>query len=133
MSVITLPSSMNLNDVKPSCVADCQSSFQRILSDNSTYRENDIVRIEIPTGGRGTWLHPQDSWFEFKFTPVFTNGTSGITSIDGNAYSIFKSIRVLHGSNVLVNVQNFIWSKQIVVSVQLWGRLCLSNQPQDKI
>ena len=106
MSVVTLPTSMNLGDVKASCVSDCKASIQRFRSDNSSYQSNDIVRIEIPCGRSGAYLHPQDSFLEFKFTPVFTEGTSGQTSLDANAYSIFKSIRILHGSNVLVNVQN---------------------------
>ena len=119
MSVVQLPISMNLGDVKASCVADCKSSTQRLRSDNSTYRENDIVRIEIPCGRKGAWLHPQDSFLEFKFTPVFSAGTAGVISLDGNAFSIFKSIRILHGSNVLVNVQNCNRLYQALYDIQV--------------
>ena len=62
MSIVTLPTSMNLGDVKASCVADCKASVQRFRSDNSTYQANDIVRIEIPCGRAGAYLHPQDSF-----------------------------------------------------------------------
>ena len=79
------------------------------------------MRIEIPCGRSGAYLHPQDSFLEFKFTPVFTEGTSGQTSLDANAYSIFKSIRILHGSNVLVNVQNCNRLYNALYDIQVHG------------
>lgn len=105
MSVITLPTSMNLSEVKPSCVADMKGGLQRFRSDNSTYGAGDIIRIEIPCGRAGHWLHAQDSFIEGKFKLDYTY-TGGTLAIDGNALSLFKSVRILHGSNVLVNVQN---------------------------
>jgi hypothetical protein len=103
---VTLPLSMNLAESKPACVADCKASFQRFRSDNATYGQGDIVRIEIPCGRNGTYLHAQDSFLEFKFMATFTDGANGTTCLDGNCLSIFKSCRIMHGSNVLVNIQN---------------------------
>ncbi len=65
MSIANFPSSMNIAGQKQSCISNCTPSFQRIRSDNTEYKESDFIRIQIPTGRRGDWLHPQDSFLEF--------------------------------------------------------------------
>ena len=111
MSIANFPSSMNIANSKKSCVANCMPSFQRIRSDNSSYGAGDVIRIEIPCGRKGDWLHPQDSFIEFKVKLTYTGGTDGAVSLDGNIYSLFKSLRIYQGTNLLVNQQfsNRLW------------------------
>lgn len=125
---VNLPPSLNLGDVKKSAIPNCKSSFQRIRSDNATYGAGDVVRIEIPCGRKGDYLHGQDSFLEFKFTPTFAV-TAGSMSIDANAYSIFKSLKVYHGSNLLINQQfsNRLWNALFDAQVsgsQRQGKTC---------
>jgi hypothetical protein len=49
-----------------------------------------FIRIEIPCGRKGDWLHPQDSFISFKFNATWTGGTAGSVSLDGNIMSLFK-------------------------------------------
>ena len=123
MSTVTLPTSMNLSDVKASCLQDIKASIQRFRSDNSTYKSSDIIRIEIPCGRVGAWLHAQDSFLEFKATldAGTTAGTAGVLALDGTAYTYFKSLRILHGSNVLVNVQNCNRLYNALMDIQVDG------------
>jgi hypothetical protein len=112
---------MNLGDVKQPCVSDCKSSINRYRSDNGTYNHGDIMRIEIPTGKRGQWLHASDSFIEFKMTPTFNAGTSGSLSLNANALSLFKTIRILHGTQQIINVQNCNRLYQALYDIQIPG------------
>ena len=96
-AVVNFPPSMNLGVTKPACVPNCEGSFLRIRSDNSTYGALDTIRIEIPCGRDGVWLHPQDSFLEFKAKLTYTDGSGGAVSLDGNAYSYFSNCRLYHG------------------------------------
>jgi hypothetical protein len=135
MSIANFPSSMNIAGSKKSCVANCTPSFQRIRSDNSSYGASDIIRIEIPCGRKGDWLHPQDSFIEFKVRLTYSGGTAGAVSLDGNIYSLFKSLRIYHGTNLLVNQQfsNRLW--QALYDIQCnsaernAGQICLGTLP----
>lgn len=113
----------------------------RIRSDNSTYTCNstgtaDIIRIEIPTGGRNQYLFPNDSFITFKFTPTFTV-TAGNLSLDTCAYSMFRRARILQGSTTLCD-QNHVgrlWNclRDIQVSASARSRdeiaLCTEYTP----
>jgi hypothetical protein len=105
MSTVNFPSSMNLSEGKQSAITSANASFQRIRSDNASYTDNDIIRIEIPTGRAGDFLHGSDSFISGKFKPEFTN-TAGYVSIDSCIYSIIKSIKIYHGSNLIDSVDN---------------------------
>jgi hypothetical protein len=134
MSVANFPSSMNIANSKKSCVTDCHASFQRIRSDNSEVNANDIIRIEIPCGRKGDWLHPQDSFLEFKTKLTYTGGTSATggtaepVSLDGNAMSLFSGLRIYHGTNLLVNQRmcNRLW--QALYDVQCNSAERVSDQ-----
>jgi hypothetical protein len=99
------PSSMNLAEGKQSAITSANSSFQRIRSDNNSYTDGDIVKCELPCGRAGDFLHGSDSFISGKFKPEFTN-TAGVVSIDQCIYSIIKSIKIYHGSNLIDSVDN---------------------------
>ena len=85
----------------------------RFRGDNSEYKSGDVIRIEIPTGQSGIHLFPQDSYIEAAFTVNCTTATAASSVLlDGSAYSFFKRIRVLHGSNVLEDTlySNRLWN-----------------------
>jgi hypothetical protein len=102
-STINLPKSMNLSEVKPQALNDMKGSMQQYKSQNQQYKQRDTVSIPIPTSTQGAWLHGSDSFISFRFTPEFTDPGVGNLFLDGNILSIFKNVRVRHGSNLLVN------------------------------
>ena len=111
MSIANFPASMNLGAVKESCLKEAKPNLTRIKSDSTSYTALDTIRMEIPCGRRGDYLHPQDSFIEFKMKVDFAV-TAGGLSLDANAYSIFRNLRIYHGSNLLVNQTNCnrLWS-----------------------
>jgi hypothetical protein len=135
MSTANFPSSMNLANSKKSAIPDCHPSIQRIRSDNGSYGASEICRIEIPCGRSGDWLHPQDSFLEFKVKLEYTGGTAGAISLDGTIMSLFKSLRIYHGSNLLVNQQfanrmyNMLYDVQCNSAERNAGQICLGVKP----
>lgn len=103
MASINFPESLQMNAKAPAAPAD--PLITRFRSDNTSYNAGDIIRIEIPTGGRGQYLLPADSFLSFDFTSNHT-ATGGALSLDGSAYSIFRRARVIHGSTTLVDTQH---------------------------
>lgn len=103
MASINFPESLQMNAKAPSAPAD--PLITRFRSDNASYSAGDIIRIEIPTGGRNQFLLPNDSFLSFDFTPTFTI-TAGSLSLDNSTYSLFRRARVIHGSTTLVDVQH---------------------------
>lgn len=107
MSVVNFPPSMNLADIKQSALQECDGQFLRYRSDNSSYVNGDTIRLEIPCGRKGQWLHPQDSFLEFKMTSGTSTFTSGAIFLDGNCLTYFKQARIYHGSNLLCSINDF--------------------------
>jgi len=93
---------MNYGSLKPNSVA-ARPQILRLKSDNQSYVAGDVIRIEIPTKVAGMHLFPQDSYIEGKVTFITTTQAA---TVDGNVYSCFKSIRVIHGSNVVEHCLN---------------------------
>lgn len=106
MSVVQLPPSYNLTDVKPASSSAGQSVYSKIRSDNATYSAGDVLRLTIPTGN-GQFLSAPDSFITGKITPTFTGGAGpGAMRMDGSIYSIFRRITVYHGSSMIENILN---------------------------
>ena len=103
--IVNFPPSMNLGAVKSPALEDMRPHMMSFRSQNANYGARDTVTIAIPTGQKGMYLHPSDSFISFRLTPVFT-ATGGTLALDANAYSVFRNARVRHGSNVLVNQRN---------------------------
>lgn len=95
---VPLPRELNLASNKP-VAASARPAIQRYRSDNSSYTNNDTIRIEIPTNKQGAYLFPQDSFIEGKVKVNTTGGTGGAQNclIDGNVYSLFNRMRIIHG------------------------------------
>ena len=97
---VPLPRELNLASNKPVAAA-ARPAIQRYRSDNSSYVNNDTIRIEIPTNKQGAYLFPQDSYVEGKIKVNTTGGTGGNsffnTLIDGNVYALFNRMRIIHG------------------------------------
>ena len=109
MASINFPESLMMNAKAPA--APAEPLITRYRSDNTSYNAGDIIRIEIPTGGRNQFLMPNDSFLSFDFTPTFTI-SAGSLSLDGSTYSLFRRARVVHGSTTLVDTQHVsrLWS-----------------------
>ena len=109
---MALVKSLNYASNKP-ISASGKPEILRFRSDNSTYNSGDVIRIEIPTGRQGQHLFPQDSYIEAKVSVQWTNGTTATNVyLDGCAYSFFRRLRVLHGSNVIEDTlySNRLWN-----------------------
>jgi hypothetical protein len=105
MASINFPESLNMAAKSPAAPAD--PLITRYRSDNPSYAAGDIIRIEIPTGGRNQYLLPTDSFLSFDYTSTHTiAATSSTLRLDGSTYSIFRRARVIHGSTTLVDVQH---------------------------
>ena len=105
MSVVQLPPSYNLTDVKPASSAGGQAVYSKIRSDNATYGAGDVLRLTIPTGNN-MFLSAPDSFITGKIKPTITGGVAGSMRVDGSIYSIFKRITVYHGSSMIENILN---------------------------
>ena len=103
MASINFPESLQMNAKAPA--APASPLITRYRSDNSSYTPGDILRIEIPTGGRGQYLLPNDSFLSFDYVSTHT-ATAGNLRLDGSVYSMFRRARVIHGSTTLVDTQN---------------------------
>ena len=86
----------------------------RLRSDNSDYKSGDTVRIEVPTGRSGMHLFPKSSYLEFSLSINYNNNNTAASAvaIDQSVYSLFKRMRVYHGSNTLEDTLfcNKIWT-----------------------
>lgn len=107
MSIANFPPSLNLSEVKQSAVQEADGQFLRYRSDNSTYSNGDTIRIEIPCGRRGLFLHPQDGFLEYKMVAGNSTLTGGHLYLDGNCLTYFKTLRIFHGSNLLVQIPEY--------------------------
>ena len=109
MSVVK---SLNYGSNKP-ISASGKPEILRFRSDNSEYKSGDVLRIEIPTGRQGQHIFPQDSYIEGKITVNYTSPDVANSNIfiDQNIYSLFRRLRVLHGSNVIEDTLycNRVW------------------------
>ena len=112
MASINFPESLQMSAKAPAAPAD--PLITRYRSDNASYAAGDIIRIEIPTGGRNQFLLPSDSFLSFDFasTHSITAVANSVLRLDGSAYSIFRRARVIHGSTTLVDTQHCgrLWS-----------------------
>lgn len=107
MSVVQLPPSYNLTDVKPASSASGQAVYSKIRSDNATYGAGDVIRLTIPTGNN-MFLSAPDSFITGRIRPTFTGGAGAGAAMrmDGSIYSIFRRITVYHGSSMIENILN---------------------------
>jgi len=134
MATVNFPKSFDMASKQPP--VPCSSFISRFRSDNSTYTTNssgsvDTIRIQIPCGGRGQYLMPNDSFITFKMTPTIASLTAGTVKIDSCAYSLFRRCRVLHGSTVLIDINNCgrLWNAlrdvQVPASARVRDEVCL--------
>jgi len=102
---MSFPKDLNLGSNKPIAIASVPS-INRYRSDNSTYQGADVIRLEIPCGRQGQYLYPKDSYCEFRIKINQTNTAiaNSATYIDGNIFSLFSRLRILHGSGVCEDI-----------------------------
>jgi hypothetical protein len=109
---MSFPKELNLGSNKP-ISSFGKPSINRYRSDNSTYSNNDTIRIEIPTGRNGQYLFPRDSFIEGSVRINASNGaTASTVYIDQSVYSLFNRLKVIHGSTVLEDCLyvNRVWT-----------------------
>jgi len=85
----------------------------RYRSQNASYQSGDKITIEIPTGRSGMHLFAANSYIEAKIIVNVNRKKEALKfNIDQNIYSIFKNIRVLHGTSQLEQYSscNRLWN-----------------------
>jgi hypothetical protein len=99
---MSLPKELNLGSNKP-MASSGKPAILRYRSDNTSYVSGDVVRIEIPCGRQGQYAFPMDSYLEGKVKVNTTVTISGgvNTYVDQSVYSLFRRLRVIHGSTVV--------------------------------
>jgi hypothetical protein len=116
---MSFPKELNLGSNKP-IAAYGKPSINRYRSDNSSYNNNDTIRIEVPTGRNGQYLFPKDNFLEGSVKISCTNGaTASSVYIDQSVYALFNRIRVIHGSTVLEDCLyvNRVWTS--IMDIQI--------------
>jgi hypothetical protein len=112
------PQVLNFANNKPMATLG-KPYINRYRSDNSSYTDKDVIRIEIPTGRQGSYLFPKDCFLEGKIKVTSTgNGsaatTAAVTYIDQSIYSIFNRLRIYHGS---VIVEDCLYTNKVWTSI----------------
>lgn len=99
---MSLPKELNLGSNKP-MASGGKPAILRYRSDNTTYNNGDVIRIEIPCGRQGQYAFPMDSYLEGKVKVNTTGGTGAAinTYIDQSVFALFRRIRCIHGSVVV--------------------------------
>lgn len=93
---------LDYGDQKPMSVSS-RPQIKRYPADNQSYAAGSIARFEISTRDSGCHIFPQDSYIEGKFGCTIATQDA---SVDGNAFSFIRSLKILHGSNQLEYVQH---------------------------
>jgi hypothetical protein len=74
---MSLPKQLSFPKVKSASVASVATSYRVTPSNSATnYSASSIMRFDIPTGIRGQWLNPNDTFLYFTVTPTLTGGTA---------------------------------------------------------
>jgi hypothetical protein len=108
-------SEMNLSSNKP-MAASGKPSINRLRSDNTDYKNNDTIRIEIPTGAYGQYIFPKNSFIEGKVkvnTTRFATNTTA-TYIDGSVFSLFHRLKLIHGAQT---IEDLLYCDRVWTSV----------------
>ena len=101
---MSIPKELNYS-LKKEISAPSQPDVIRFRSDNSSYNNGDVIRIEIPTGRTGSHLFPHNSYLEGSVTINATTldtpavNTACNTYIDQSCYALFRRMRIIHGGS----------------------------------
>ena len=91
---------------KPSAVAG-QKLRQSVPAYNkSTFLPGETIMLNIPTGRQGQFLNQRQSYLSFKLNNLETEAGKTLT-LDYGAASLFSSLRVYHGSNLLESIEEY--------------------------
>lgn len=81
---------------------------------------NETMMFNIPAGKRGQYLNTRMSYLEFDVVTSFKaspdTGTP-ILALDGGAHSLFESLEVYHGSNLLEQIREYNCVYQTLMDV----------------
>ena len=94
---------------KPSAV-DSKSYTHACLPVNGTsFTPGSIVRIDIPTSGRGTYLDSQNSYLKLKLTNTSVNSSNAAAAItiDSHASSLISRLMVLYSGYTLEDINEY--------------------------
>ena len=112
---MSFPTELNYSSNKP-ISASGKPMIARFRSDNSTYNNGDVIRIEIPTGRRGQHLFPKSSFLEGQLlVTTKSNGTNNEACyIDQSIFALFNRLRVIHGSTV---IEDYLYCNKVWTSI----------------
>jgi hypothetical protein len=112
---MSFPTELNYASNKP-IAASGKPMIARFRSDNSSYNNGDVIRIEIPTGRRGQHLFPKSSFIEGQVAVTnLSSGTSGEgVYIDQSVFALFNRMRIIHGSTV---IEDYLYCNKVWTSI----------------
>jgi len=120
---IKIPHELMYNDtsgVAPQ--SDAKADIYRYRADNQVYKcsQQETIRIEIPTGSSNNYILPKESFIEgYVQTTASGGGTAGADlKLDRCVYSLFKKIRIMHGSVLLEEIDNFNRLMNTLIDIQ---------------
>ena len=98
--------------LKPSCPKSRVFRINCPSINKSLFNPADQMIFEIPTGRKGTWLDPSQTYLKFSVQCASTASTSsGVPSTgvytDNSAYSFIQRCTVYNSSNILEDINEY--------------------------
>ena len=114
-------------DVKPSAVASRSVRASVNPSNGSTFSgdQQQIIRIDIPTGVSGQYLDCSQSYLKFAVTPAM--GTATKIIVDKSAYSFFSKLEVYHNGVLLESIDQHACLASTLFDLQVPNSAKLSD------
>ena len=81
----------------------------------SSFKAQQTILINIPTGRRGHYLNTRMSYLKFKVT---NNNTTDAFKLDYSASSFIQSLSLYHGANLLENIQEYNALYHVLLDMQ---------------
>ena len=94
---------------KPSAVDSKAYTHSALPVNGTTFQPGSIVRIDIPTSGRGTYLDSQNSYLKFKITntSTTTGGAGATITVDSHASSFINRCLVSYSGYTLEDISEY--------------------------
>ena len=130
--------------LKPSCPKSRVFRMNVPAINKSLFNPADQMIFEIPTGRKGTWLDPSQTYLKFSVQCASTASTSsGVPSTgvytDNSAYSFIQRCTVYNSSNILEDINeygqlaNFLLDTALTKSDKAGLSSILGTNPYDQV
>ena len=107
-------------ELKPTAVNSRAYTSNINPSNGTSFTAGDVIRIDIPTGRRGTYLVNPMGYLQMTFNNNNGAGDGNLTP-DDSGYGLIKKLEVYHGSNLLESVDSYNLLGTLLLDCQVAG------------